>query len=618
MNEKELSEYKDRLSELEDEVTKYRTLIENYRIINDDLKNTIDQIYKSNGWKYLSRYYRWRDKLNLLIPRKKSKPRLQRENNDVDKEELVSIVIPVYNNAKYLEACFDSALNQTYGLIEVIAYDDCSTDKEVIAILKKYSSHPKFKYYVNEINSGISTTMNNAIIKSNGNWIAFLDCDDWLDLNAIEKMMNLISNDSNSVYAYSDRINEFEETGTSKVETFINRPTSNMFDELYKGMYTSHLKIIKKEVFLKIGLHESRFDGAQDYDIALKTAFHYGDSFCYLPEPVYHHRIHKKQTTLESADKIDNIVSTIRNEAQKRRLIKEGKYNIKVSFVILSFEKKEMTLRCVNEIQKTVKVPYEIIIFDNASSEETVNFIKNNVETLPYVKTFYSTTNLGCPGGRREATKLAQGDYIINLDNDIIVTSGWLEELIVRAEQDENVGAVCCKTVFPNGVVQFNGGSYTLENDFITFMLTHTNINENNVETALWLESTWVPGGATLFKRMIINKLDYSPDYVNAFEDNDVAIQIGKLGYKMYNCPAAKVYHYHFMFDETPSKEKKYMEIRYKEESFTKSLVNFYKRNNLIINDQFVFRIMGVEGKSHEEIRERVKQLKNEIFPHVL
>lgn len=610
---RELNEKTKEIRKLREENGNLKSLVMHYQSLSSDLNNLLDTIYESNGWKALSKYYKWRDRLRIKKPKKHKKTIKPSGMLNDGNDDLVTIIIPVYNNSKFLSRCIQSAIDQTYKSIEVLAVDDCSTEEEVYAILEPFSQYPRFKWFKNEFNSGISSTMNKAIIKATGNWIAFLDCDDWLEIDAIDKLMKVIKENSGAIYGYSDRINEYEKNGASNIESFKCRPTENYFNELLVGMYTSHLKIIHKDVFLKVGLHESRFDGAQDYDIALKTAFHFGDRFAYLDEPVYHHRIHEKQTTSESAKKIENIVKTIKSEARLRKEIREGKFLKLVSFVILSFEKKEMTLKCIKAISETCNIPHEIIVFDNGSSQETVEFIKQFVEPLENVKVHYSETNLGCPGGRRQATRLANGDYIINLDNDIIVTEGWIEELIIKAEQDEGIGAVCCKTVFPNGIVQFNGGSYSVIDDFITFLLIDSERSEQDLETALWHECGWVPGGATLFKRSVVDQLEYSTGYINAFEDNDVALQISHHGYKMYNCPSSKVYHHHILLDNSQvSQEKDYMKARYNNEGFVKSLINFYKRNQLIINDQFVHRLMNLEGGSRMEIREKVEQLSKE------
>ncbi|MBW7475061.1 glycosyltransferase [Paenibacillus oenotherae] len=587
-----------------------------YKSLSEDLNTLLQSIYNSNGWKVMSKYYKLRDSLRLpKFSGKGRKDNKQGELHSTNQNEgdKVSIIIPVYNNVPYLEKCIHSALAQTYHSFEVVVVDDCSPDPAVATILESFTHHPNYKYIRNDFNCGISETMNQAIIHSSGNWIAFLDCDDWLDAEAIEKLMACLKAKEGAVYGYTDRYNEIEKDGTSKVETFRSRPTSNYLQELLVGMYTSHLKMIHKDVFIKIGLHESRFDGAQDYDIALKTAFHYQDAFAYLPEPVYHHRIHDKQTTQEAAARIEGIVTTIKSEIRQRIEIRNGNLDKLVSFVILSFEKMEMTLKCVQSIKDTVKVAHEIIIFDNASTPETVQYLKDHVEAIDGVTIHYSDRNLGCPGGRRTATKLAQGDYIINLDNDILVTEGWFEEIITRAEQSPNIGAVCCKTVFPTGKIQFNGASYALSEGFITFLLTDTDKDENEVSTALWHECSWVPGGATLFKREVVDHLDYSEGYINAFEDNDVALQIAKLNYRMVNCPTSKVYHYHIMHDKAQvNKEKEYMRVRYNNEGFIQSLVNFYKRNQLIINDPFVHRLMNVEGLEKSAIIAHVQELSNQ------
>jgi len=607
-----ITELEKQLEEKEKEIRQLEEAVRKYQVLSTDLQNQIDLIVNSNGWRLLSKYYRFRDKYHLprlnQIFKKKVTPVSSANEIRQEGNVKVSIIIPVYNNRIYLEKCIESALNQTYSDVEVIAVDDCSTDPEVIEVLKKYADHPRFIFKQNDYNCGISATMNRAIKESSGQWIAFLDCDDWLVPEAIEEVVKTIRSRPDAVYIYTDRINVDEETQTESLETFRNRPTENYFKELLIGMYTSHLKVINRNVFLKIGLHESRFDGAQDYDIALKTAFHFGDAFAYVSKPLYMHRIHQKQTTQESAQRIERIVSTIRREAHLRDSIRRGAFNSLVSFLILSFEKKEMTLKCIQRIQQTVRIPYEIIVFDNASSPETVNFLKKYVEPLPNVKVVYSEQNLGCPGGRREATVLANGEYIINLDNDILVKDGWIEELIVRAESDPNIGAVCCKTIFPNGKIQFNGGTYIIQDDFITFFLTDGEKDENAIETADWHDCGWVPGGATLFKRKIVDKLDYSKGYINAFEDNDIALQISRMGARMVNCPSAHVIHYHIMQDEEQKKkEKEYMKVRYQTEGFVESLVHFYRRNQLIINDMFVFRLMNVNGTDRDEIRKNIK-----------
>nr|WP_302598824.1 glycosyltransferase [uncultured Cellulosilyticum sp.] len=594
-------------------MNQYKQEIERCNAVIVDLQEELNIIKQSNGYKFLLKYYAIRDKVKFWIKGDNSNQVIEAKpvqviettESETPVQDMVTIVIPVYNNVEYLEKCFESALAQTYENLEVLVVDDCSPDNRVKEIIDKYIDNPRFKAVYNKVNQGISETMNDGICQAKGDWIGFLDCDDWLEVDAVEKLMNVLKA-KNALYGYTDRFNEYKDH--TDVECFKCRPTYNYFNELLIGMYVSHLKIIHKDVFKKIGLHEKRYDGAQDYDIALKTAFHFGDAaFAYLSEPVYHHRIHDKQTTNEAAAKIQKIVEKIKEENRLRADIKAGKSDKLVSIVILSFEKKEMTVRCIEAIKNTVKVPHEIILFDNASLPETVSYLKENLKDVPGLTMYFSDKNLGCPGGRRKAIKMAKGDYIINLDNDIIVTENWLEELIVRAESQEKVGAVCCKTIFPNEDVQFNGGYYTIQDDFIKFYLIDTGLKEQEICTAKWLECDWVPGGATLFKKEIVDRVDYSEGYVNAYEDNDVALQIDRMGYKLLNCPTAKVIHYHIMFDDTQKKEDNYMKARYNQEGFVKSFENFYERNNLIIDDEFIFGLLGYNSAQKEEVKAFIK-----------
>jgi len=95
--------------------------------------------------------------------------------------ELVSVVMPAYNCAKYVTEAIDSVIKQTYTNWELIVVDDCSTDNtfEVIAVLQ--SDNDKIRVYKNDVNSGVSATRNRGISESEGEWIAFLDSDDMWD-----------------------------------------------------------------------------------------------------------------------------------------------------------------------------------------------------------------------------------------------------------------------------------------------------------------------------------------------------------------------------------------------------------------------------------------------------
>lgn len=103
--------------------------------------------------------------------------------------KLVSIIIPVYNTEKYLEMCIDSVVNQTYKSIEVICVDDGSVDQSP-GILDKYAEKYSFVHVIHQQNQGLSIARNNAIDICKGEYIAFLDSDDFYHPRMIEHMIN--------------------------------------------------------------------------------------------------------------------------------------------------------------------------------------------------------------------------------------------------------------------------------------------------------------------------------------------------------------------------------------------------------------------------------------------
>lgn len=103
----------------------------------------------------------------------------------------VSIIVPVYNSYKYLNKCLDSIINQTFKDIEIIIVNDGSTDKS-INIINDYAKKDKRIVVIDKENEGVSIARNTGIKKSKGEYITFVDSDDYLELEAIEKLYNTI------------------------------------------------------------------------------------------------------------------------------------------------------------------------------------------------------------------------------------------------------------------------------------------------------------------------------------------------------------------------------------------------------------------------------------------
>ena len=104
--------------------------------------------------------------------------------------DLVSIIIPVYNTEKYLKRCLDSAINQTYKNLEIIIVNDGSTDGS-IEIINDYEQKDNRIRVLNIVNSGLSVARNTALNNAHGEYVVFLDSDDWLSLDLVERCINV-------------------------------------------------------------------------------------------------------------------------------------------------------------------------------------------------------------------------------------------------------------------------------------------------------------------------------------------------------------------------------------------------------------------------------------------
>ena len=101
----------------------------------------------------------------------------------------VTAIVPVHNGEKYLSRCMESILNQSYKEIELIIVDDNSDDASYEIIKRYMNNFTDIHYLKNDTCMGPAITRNRGLENASSNYILFLDCDDWIDLNCIEKAM---------------------------------------------------------------------------------------------------------------------------------------------------------------------------------------------------------------------------------------------------------------------------------------------------------------------------------------------------------------------------------------------------------------------------------------------
>ncbi len=199
----------------------------------------------------------------------------------------VSVIIPAYNYGRFIATALESAVNQTFQDIEIIIINDGSTDN-TDEVVSRYLGNPKIEY-VKQANSGQTVTKNNGIKISSGEFIAFLDADDWWDHTKLEKQLAAFeADDIGVVYSKSSFVSQD------------GRPLNQFYpDFLYTGKVTAALfvdnfvpfssALIRRKSLERIGLFDEGLRMGIDWDLWLRMSMEY--RFSAIDEPLLFYRM---------------------------------------------------------------------------------------------------------------------------------------------------------------------------------------------------------------------------------------------------------------------------------------------------------------------------------------
>ncbi len=193
----------------------------------------------------------------------------------------ISVIIRAYNCEKYVIKSVESALNQTLNkkLYEIVVINDGSTDN-TLNILKKYQSRIKL---INQGNKGCINAAGIGVENSEGEFIIFLDADDYYEKNILKELLDGIKN-TNCDFAYCD----YFEKDINKNETKIVSLKENIFNALTGGI------LIKKKIFLEFGGYDDSMN-FPEYDLLIKMINKYKG--IYIEKPLFTYLRHEKSIT---------------------------------------------------------------------------------------------------------------------------------------------------------------------------------------------------------------------------------------------------------------------------------------------------------------------------------
>lgn len=221
--------------------------------------------------------------------------------------QLVSVIVPVYNGERFLRESIESILNQQYKEIEIIIIDDGSTDRSA-EIAKSYEN----VHYINQSNQGPSVARNMGIQTSKGNFISFLDCDDvWYSEKLKVQMKYLIDHpDIGFVFAHRKMI----------VEKCITKPPwykEHLFDNASPVLCASAL-LARKNVFIKVGGYNPDYRFGENAEWLTRTK-DFGIKMAILPETLLEQRLHDKNQTYHLNEMRSNILKALKESIDRQR-----------------------------------------------------------------------------------------------------------------------------------------------------------------------------------------------------------------------------------------------------------------------------------------------------------
>ena len=497
----------------------------------------------------------------------------------------ISIVVPLYNTPQqFLVELLDSVQNQTYQNWELCMVDAGQQEEVGRTVLERAASDSRIRYKKLDRNEGIAGNTNQGFAFATGDYIALLDHDDILHPCALWYVADAIVKQS-ADFVYTDEVT-FE--GDIDHLTVYHFKPDYMLDNLRSNNYICHLSVFSAALLAKVGGDErAEFNGSQDYDLYLRLT-EQAQKVVHIPHILYYWRssptsvasnISAKMYCLESAvkalrahyqrvgvpvDDVSMIPDTPGFYKTDYTITKPGR----VSILIPSCDHASDLRTCVESIYRRSTYPdFEIIIIENNSKEPATfryydQLQKEHPENLKVL--YWQGTGFNYSALNNFGAKAATGEYLLLLNNDTeVIAPRWMEEMVMYAQQDR-VGCVGAKLLYPDNTIQHAGIGF----GFLTLAAhMHKNFpvgHPGYMGRLSYAQDVYAVTAACLMVRKDVYEqvegLDES--FAVAFNDVDFCVRVREAGYTNVFTPFAQLYHYESKsrgLDENPVKRKRFI-----------------------------------------------------------
>lgn len=558
-------------------------------------------ILRSIVRKLIRKSYRDPNNYSLWLSLRKDKELLEARDlthklKKFDDLPTISIVMPTFNpKIEWLTEAVQSVRAQVYQNWELCIADDCSTDAAVKKqLINLAASDKRVKLVFREKNGHISAASNSALAVATGDWIALLDHDDMLHPQALARVAVAVMENPKAELIYTDEDKLAE--GGKRIQPYF-KPDWNP-DLFLSQNYLCHLSVYKAELIHSLGGFRVGYEGAQDYDLALRAIERIASqSIIHIPHVAYHWRMHNESTAASGSNKnyatragkqaLDDHFKRANIQASAE-ILPSGNYRAHyqlteqplVSLIIPTRNGLKLIEQCIESIvAKSTYKNYEIIVVDNGSDDlEALKYFEK-ISSTKLARVLRDDRPFNYSALNNNAIARASGEFVVLVNNDIeVISPDWLEQLLGLALQ-QGVGAVGARLWYPDNTLQHGGvvlgvggvaghsHKYLKQGELGYFSRADV-IQTFSAVTAACLmvrKSIYLEVGGLNEKNLAV-----------AFNDVDFCLRVRAAGYRNVWTPYAELYHHESVSrgtEDTPAKQARFSaEVNYMLNTWRESL----------------------------------------------
>lgn len=407
-----------------------------------------------------------------------------------DKDSLISIVIPIYNAEKYLEECLNSIKSQTYKNFEVIMVNDGSKDDSETICMNFLRSDSRFRY-LKKANGGVSSARNVGLDNVKGDYITFIDADDWVDENHLEILIDgIIKNNCEvAISSYMRFINTRE---TYLINIYSNQEKYLLnYGKMNREKFLTELpKLISinnsfncavSKLFSRRLVEDIRFDSniiyAEDLDFYFKLYLK-ANNFIFINAETYIYRQHDESTTsgfsqihaeqelsvfkkmyetalilgiptVNYVRKLQTLIDFRNDFLENKELLAEYKQFLSDAREIQTYPQKLISIivpiynvypylqLCLESIESQTYPYFEVLLINDGSRDDSKDICQEFINKDKRFR-YFEQENLGISAARNTGIVHSNGEFITFIDGDDFIDPNYLEELYHAALKNDS------------------------------------------------------------------------------------------------------------------------------------------------------------------------------------